>query len=324
MNGLVALVTGAASGLGKATAQFLLNNGCRVAALDQHKFDVPELEIEDVEKPEEHQKFLDEIRTKYNDFDRAFDSSFDNLAQMSAATNSPVANKLKANQTLEKCCETAERTFFNNETVNNCIFAVGDICCPKEVSTILENVRLKWGKLDIAVNCAGISRVVKCYNHLSDRPMELETFRKVMDINLVGTFNVIRLVAREMSRNEPKGNGERGVIINTSSFVAFEGPESTSCDAAAARAVASMTLPLSRDLASLGIRVNTVAPGYIDTPALGDIPDDVATVVSLLNAFPNRLGKSDEFAHLIGAIVSNPMLNGATIRYDAGMRSPPL
>ena len=153
--------------------------------------------------------------------------------------------------------------------------------------------------------------------------MPLEIFSKTIEINLIGTFNVIRLAAARMAQNDPNDEGERGVIINTASIAAYDGQIGQAAYAASKGGVVGVTLPIARDLASLGIRVVTIAPGTFDTPMLALLPPDQRAALGAGVPFPRRLGRPSEFAALARHIVENPMLNGETIRLDGALRMPP-
>jgi 3-hydroxyacyl-CoA dehydrogenase/3-hydroxy-2-methylbutyryl-CoA dehydrogenase len=180
----------------------------------------------------------------------------------------------------------------------------------------------EWGRIDILVNAAGVApaqRVVSRDGQLFD----LELFRFVIEVNLIGMFDVTRNVAGVMARNEPGMDGERGVVINVASIAAFEGQIGQAAYSASKAGIVGMTLPLARDLGSLGIRVMAIAPGIMDTPLLASAPTELKESLARLHVFPQRLGTPEEFAHLVQAIVENPMLNGEVIRLDAGARMPP-
>jgi len=176
------------------------------------------------------------------------------------------------------------------------------------------------GSLAIAVNCAGIGNAIKTVG--KQGPFPLPDFTKIITVNLVGTFNVIRLAAAAMADNEIDGE-ERGCIINTASVAAFDGQVGQAAYSASKGGVVGMTLPIARDLASLGIRVMTIAPGLFETPLLGSLPQDVRTALGAQVPHPARLGSPDEYADLVAAIVGNPMLNGETIRLDGAIRMAP-
>ena len=177
------------------------------------------------------------------------------------------------------------------------------------------------GGVDVCVNTAGNGVAMRTVG--KDGPHDLDAFRRIIDLNLVATFNVSRLLAWRMSTNEPNEDGERGVIINTASIAAFEGQIGQIAYTAAKAGIAGMSLTMARDLGSLGIRVNTIAPSLFATGLTQGIPDQFADVLTKDNAFPKRMGRPDEYARLAIAIIENPMLNGGTIRLDAGQRFAP-
>jgi NAD(P)-dependent dehydrogenase (short-subunit alcohol dehydrogenase family) len=177
------------------------------------------------------------------------------------------------------------------------------------------------GGLDAAVNTAGGGIAMKTLG--KDGPHGLDEFRRVVDLNLVGTFNLNRLQSFHMNQNEPNADDERGVIINTASIAAYEGQIGQVAYAAAKAGVAGMTLTMARDLGQYGIRVNAIAPSLFDTGITKVIPDEFKAPLTKDAAFPKRMGKPDEYARLAVAIIENPMLNGGTIRLDAGQRFAP-
>jgi len=177
------------------------------------------------------------------------------------------------------------------------------------------------GGLDAAVNTAGGGTAAKTLG--KDGPHDLEVFRRTIDLNLVATFNLDRLQAFHMSKNEPNEDGERGVIINTASIAAFEGQIGQVAYTASKAGIAGMSLTMARDLGQYGIRVNAIAPSLFDTGITKDIPDSFKDPLTKDAAFPKRMGKPDEFARLAIAIIENPMLNGGTIRLDGGQRFAP-
>ena len=154
-------------------------------------------------------------------------------------------------------------------------------------------------------------------------PMPLEDFRRVIEVNLIGTFNVIRLATAEIVKLEPLQDGERGVIVNTASVAAFDGQVGQEAYAASKGGVVSLTLPLARDLAQFGVRVVTIAPGLFLTPLMAELPLPVQESLAASIPFPKRLGKPEEFAHLAAAIVENLALNGEVIRLDGALRMAP-
>jgi len=177
---------------------------------------------------------------------------------------------------------------------------------------------LEAGCLRGMINCAGIAPAAKTVG--KDGPHSLELFRRAVDINLTGTFNMARLAAEAMSKSEPNEEGERGVIINTASVAAYEGQIGQVAYAASKAAIAGMTLPMARDLARNGIRVMCIAPGIFETPMLLDMPPEVQDALGRMAPFPPRLGRPAEYAQLVKAILENPMLNGETIRLDGAIR----
>jgi NAD(P)-dependent dehydrogenase (short-subunit alcohol dehydrogenase family) len=177
------------------------------------------------------------------------------------------------------------------------------------------------GKLMGLVNCAGIAPAVKTVG--KDGAHSLDTFTKVVTINLIGTFNMIRLAAEAMCRNEPEATGERGVLVNTASVAAYDGQIGQAAYAASKGGVVGMTLPIARDLARNGIRVMTIAPGIFGTPMLFSMPQEVQDALAASVPFPSRLGKPEDYAKLVQQIVTNDMLNGEVIRLDGAIRMAP-
>lgn len=178
------------------------------------------------------------------------------------------------------------------------------------------------GGLDVAVNTAGGGIAERTLDKQGE-PHDLGSFRAVIELNVIGTFNVNRLQAAAMARNEPNEDEERGVIVNTSSIAAFEGQIGQVAYAASKAAVAGMTLTMARDLGNLGVRVNAIAPSLFLTGATEVLPEEFRAPLTKDAAFPKRMGKPDEYARLALAIIENPMLNGGTIRLDAGQRFGP-
>jgi NAD(P)-dependent dehydrogenase (short-subunit alcohol dehydrogenase family) len=177
------------------------------------------------------------------------------------------------------------------------------------------------GTLRGLVNCAGIAIGSKTVGR--DGPHPLDAFARVIQINLIGTFNMIRLAATAMSQSEPNGEGERGVIVNTASVAAYDGQMGQAAYAASKGGVASLTLPVARDLSRSGIRVMTIAPGIFETPMMLAMPAEVQASLGQMVPFPPRLGKPSEYAMLVEQIVRNPMLNGEVIRLDGAIRMQP-
>jgi NAD(P)-dependent dehydrogenase (short-subunit alcohol dehydrogenase family) len=195
-----------------------------------------------------------------------------------------------------------------------------DVTDEEAVEAVLAEVTRQLGSLHIAVNTAGGGVAARTLGKNGPHPMA--EFRQVIELNLIATFNLNRLQASAMSTNEPE-DGERGIIINTSSIAAFEGQIGQVAYTAAKAGIAGMALTMARDLGSLGIRVVAIAPSLFSTGITKGIPDEFAEVLTKDAAFPKRMGRPEEYARLAVAIVENPMLNGSTIRLDAGQRFAP-
>ncbi len=178
-----------------------------------------------------------------------------------------------------------------------------------------------FGGLSGLVNCAGIVHGEKVVG--KEGPHDLAGFTRAITINLIGTFNMIRVAAHAMSMGTPNAGGERGVIVNTASVAAFDGQIGQAAYAASKGGIVAMTLPIARELARFGIRVMTIAPGIFRTPMMASLPDDVQQALGKMVPFPSRLGDAAEFASLVGEIIRNPMLNGEVIRLDGAIRMAP-
>ncbi len=252
LEGIVALVTGGASGLGEATVRTLVAGGARAVIVDR-----PQSNGEEVAK---------------------------SLGDLGLFTPADVTNAAEVEAAVGKAAE-------------------------------------RFGTVHVAVNCAGVGAAMRTVS--KQGPMPLEIFTKVIEINLIGTFNVTRLAAAQMAKNAPNDGGERGVIINTASAAAFDGQIGQAAYSASKGGVVAMTLPIARDLASLGIRIMTIAPGTFDTPMLAMLPDPQRQALAANIPFPSRLGQPAEFAALARHIVENAYLNGETIRLDGAIRMPP-
>ena len=253
INGRVAVITGGASGLGRATAEMIVHHGGKVALLDRN--------VELAEK----------TAGEFGDAARAF--------------------------------------------------AV-DVRSAESAETAIGEVMDTFGEIHIDVNCAGIGPPGRTVGR--DGPLSLDLFNLVIQVNLVGTFNAVRLCAARMQENATGDvDGERGVIVNTASVAAFEGQIGQAAYSASKGGVVGMTLPIARDLARSGIRVCTIAPGVFETPMLAAAPPNVREPLVAATLSPKRLGDASEFASLVRQIVENPYLNGETIRLDAGMRMQP-
>jgi len=254
LQGLVGIVTGGASGLGRGTVERLVREGAKIV-----------------------------------------------IADLPKSNGQEVADKLGT----------------------NAVFAPTDVTSEKDVANLLKITKEKFGRLDIAVNCAGIGIAAVTYNKNKDRVHSYEDFMKVVTVNTGGTFNLIRLATQMMATNDPGASNQRGVIINTASVAAFDGQRGQAAYSASKGAIVGMTLPIARDLASIGIRVVTIAPGLFETPLLASLPEKVRSYLASTVPFPSRLGLPDEYAHLVQSIIENPMLNGETIRLDGALRMQP-
>lgn len=199
-------------------------------------------------------------------------------------------------------------------------FIKTDVTDEASVSGAISSVLDQAGALHVCVNCAGIGPPAKTVGR--DGPHPLDLFRKVVEINLVGTFNVARLAAHAMQSNEPE-DGERGAIVNTASVAAYEGQIGQVAYAASKGGIVGLTVPMARDLARDGIRVNTIAPGIFDTPLLAGLPDNVREALGQMVLNPQRMGQPAEFARLAVFMIESPYLNAETVRLDGGIRMQP-
>jgi NAD(P)-dependent dehydrogenase (short-subunit alcohol dehydrogenase family) len=252
LHGRVALVTGGASGLGRATAEALLARGARVALLDR-----------------------------------------------SREAGEATAAALGAGALF---CET-------------------DVTGEASVRAALDQTLSAFGAVHVLVGCAGVGTAGKVLG--KEGPLALEKFAQTIQVNLVGQFNVLRLAAAAMAKNVPDAGGERGVIINTASVAAFDGQVGQAAYAASKAGLVGLTLPVARELAALGIRVCTIAPGLFDTPMLAGLPEAARASLGQQVPFPSRLGQPSEYAALALHICENTMLNGETIRLDGALRMAP-
>jgi NAD(P)-dependent dehydrogenase (short-subunit alcohol dehydrogenase family) len=247
-----AIVTGGASGLGRATAARLVSGGARVALLDRP-----------------------------------------------ASAGADVAREMGP----------------------QAAFTPADVTSGDEVAAAIAKAREHLGGVNVLVNCAGIGTAMKTVSR--GGPAKLEEFTRVIQVNLIGTFNCIRLAAAEMGKEVAGANGERGVVINTASVAAYDGQIGQAAYSASKGGIVGLTLPVARDLAELGIRVVTIAPGIFETPLLGTLPEPVRASLAKQVPFPQRLGQPDEYAALALHIIENQMLNGETIRLDGAIRMQP-
>ena len=205
----------------------------------------------------------------------------------------------------------------SEELPENVRFVETDVTDNRSVQAAVD-AALEFGGLHGAINCAGVAIAEKVVGR--EGPHPLDAFDWVVRINLIGTFNVIRLAAEAMAGNEPTEGGERGVVVNTASIAAFDGQIGQAAYAASKGGVVAMTLPIARELARSGIRVMTIAPGTFDTPMLAGLPEEARESLGRQVPFPPRLGRPEEFAALVRHIIENEMLNGEVIRLDGAIR----
>jgi 3-hydroxyacyl-CoA dehydrogenase/3-hydroxy-2-methylbutyryl-CoA dehydrogenase len=205
---------------------------------------------------------------------------------------------------------------------SNAIFERVDVADEASVVAAIAKTMAALGAIHVCVNCAGIGSAHKTFG--KDGPFPLAAWDKTIAVNLTGTFNVARLCAQQMAKNEPlDSNGTRGAIVNIASVAAYDGQIGQVAYSASKAGIVGMTLPMARDLSSIGIRVNTIAPGLIETPLLGSLPAEVLDALAKSVLYPKRLGKPGEIAHLALAIVENDYINGECIRVDGGIRMQP-
>ncbi|CAM2710981.1 unnamed protein product [Rotaria socialis] len=285
MKGLVALITGGASGLGLACAKRFTQQGARVIICD-----LP--------------------TSKGNEIVEKWDSISNAPAQdpdeNSHQSGQPVAGNAGKSKT--STMQLQPPAFFPVDVTNE-----------QQIQDMFNQIKGKYNRLDAVLNCAGIGVAFRTYN-INKRSMHgFDEFKRVINVNAGGTFNVIRWACHVMADNQPDLQGQRGVIINTASVAAYEGQIGQVAYAASKGAIVSMTLPLARDLSNMGIRVCAIAPGVFHTPMLASLPSKVRTLLGNMVPFPARLGNSDDYAHLAQAIIENPYLNGEVIRLDGAL-----
>jgi NAD(P)-dependent dehydrogenase (short-subunit alcohol dehydrogenase family) len=203
----------------------------------------------------------------------------------------------------------------------NVMFAPADVTDEAAVQSAID-LASELGPFSVAVSCAGIGNAIRVVNK-EGNPFPLGDFRRVVEVNLIGTFNVLRLSAARMIAATPVDGEERGVIVNTASVAAFEGQIGQAAYSASKGGVVGMTLPIARDLAQHRIRVVTIAPGLFHTPLFQSLPDEAINALGAQVPHPARLGKPEEYGQLVSSIVANPMLNGETIRLDGAIRMTP-
>jgi 3-hydroxyacyl-CoA dehydrogenase/3-hydroxy-2-methylbutyryl-CoA dehydrogenase len=252
MKGLVFLVTGGASGLGRATVERMVSQGSKAIICD---------------------------------------------------VNKDLGNELQSKLGKE-----------------NAIFMKTDVTSEDDVKAAVKAAIDNFGHLDVAVGCAGIAVATKTYDSKRDRAHSLNDFEKVIKVNTSGMFNVLRLSAQAMAKNEPDADKARGCMIMTASIAAFDGQSGQVAYGASKGAIVAMTLPISRDLAADGIRCMTICPGVMDTPMLSMLGDKIKQALARNVPFPSRLGRPEEYAVLVESIVRSNMLNGSVIRFDGALR----
>lgn len=208
-----------------------------------------------------------------------------------------------------------------DELGGSVIFAYSNVTEETSVKSAVAGAIERFGNLHGVINCAGIAIAKRVLG--KEAPHELDAFAKVIGVNLIGSFNVIRLAAAAMVQNEPNEEGERGIIINTASVAAFDGQIGQAAYSASKGGVVGMTLPIAREFARLGIRVMTIAPGIFDTPMMAGLPEAARISLGQQVPFPSRLGHPDEYAALAQHIIENTMLNGEVIRLDGAIRMAP-
>lgn len=209
-----------------------------------------------------------------------------------------------------------------DELGDNCAYAAVNVTDEDSVQKGIEKTLAQFNAIHICVNCAGTGAAARTVGR--NGPYPLDQFRFIIDLNLVGTFNVLRLAANEMQHNEPStGDGERGVIVNVASVAGLDGQIGQVAYSASKAGVIGMTLPIARDLGKLGIRINTICPGVFNTELMAMAPQPMIDSLAANAQFPRRLGNTDEFAHMALSLMENTYINGETIRLDAAMRMPP-
>jgi NAD(P)-dependent dehydrogenase (short-subunit alcohol dehydrogenase family) len=200
----------------------------------------------------------------------------------------------------------------------NALFVHTDVTKEEDVQNAIAKTMDAFGFLNVLINCAGIADPGKVLGKKG--PMTLDFFKRVVNTNLVGTYNVLRLAVEKMNGNTPNEEGERGVIVNTASVAAFDGQIGQPAYASSKAGVVGLTLPVARECAGYGIRVMTIAPGIFDTPMMAGLPEEAKAALGKMVPFPPRLGRPPEYAALIQHIIENPMLNGEVIRLDGSIR----
>ncbi|CAF0992146.1 unnamed protein product [Adineta steineri] len=305
MKGLVTLITGGASGLGLACAKRFSQQGARVIICD-----LPSSKGKDVVQ-------------KWDAISHTSSQELDLQADKLAAPQNFRVNKKNTDEKNTSTSIIDNSPNDQNSQGQGPMFFPADVTNEQQIQDMFTQIKQKYGRLDAVLNCAGIGVAFRTYN-INKRSMHsLDDFKRVLNVNVAGTFNVIRWACHIMADNQPDSQGQRGVIINTASVAAYEGQIGQVAYAASKGAIVSMTLPLARDLSNMGVRVCAIAPGVFHTPMLASLPAKVRTLLGNMVPFPPRLGNSDDYAHLAQAILENPYLNGEVIRLDGALRMPP-
>jgi NAD(P)-dependent dehydrogenase (short-subunit alcohol dehydrogenase family) len=217
--------------------------------------------------------------------------------------------------------DTARGEALAKELGDQARFAQCDVCDSAQAQAAVDLAVSAFGSLTVLVNCAGVGTPAKMLG--KEGPLALETFNRVIQVNLVGSFNMMRLAAAQMATQEPNDGGERGVMINTASIAAYDGQIGQPAYAASKAGVVGMTLPIARELSRTGIRVLTIAPGLFETPMMAALPEEARRSLGASVPFPSRLGKPSEYAMLVESMVTNAMFNGETVRLDGALRMAP-
>lgn len=316
LRNVVAIVSGGSSGLGAATASYIVRNGGRVVVADL---------------PSSKDHFLRLAAASCAEVHLTAHNNSASSNQISDAENCDIAEGVTCNMSgyypHHGEDDNSSRRRWSGPLM---AFAETDVRNEDDVKKALDLAEEKFGlPVNVAVSCAGICPARRT---ISDKKSvetpnlnihSLDEFNDALQVNTVGTFNLARLSAERMALSKPDFEGLRGCIINTSSIAAYEGQSGQVAYAASKGAVVGMTLPLARDLAKYGIRVMTIAPGLFKTPLLDGLPSTVQEELGKMVPCPSRLGDPDEFGRLVGSILSNPMLNGEVIRLDGALRMPP-
>ncbi|CAF0989852.1 unnamed protein product [Rotaria sordida] len=302
MSGLVTLITGGATGLGLACAKHFSRLGARVIICD-----LPSSKGSDIVK-QWSSIVSSPLNSELDESDDPLTSLLNERKDDKNNVKIPLSNNLSTDQNIQ----LEPPTFLSADVTNE-----------EQIQAMFNQIKQQYERLDVLLNCVGIGVAIRTYN-INKRSMHsFDEFKKLLNVNVSGTFNAIRWACHLMADNKPNSQGQRGVIINTASIAAYEGQIGQVAYAASKGALVSMTLPLARDLSNMGIRVCAIAPGVFYTPMLAALPVRVRLLLGNMVPFPKRLGQPDDFARLAHMIVENPYLNGEVIRLDGALRMPP-